>query len=211
MNIITISREFGSGGREIGKRLADELGYDYFDKEIITEISKAQNLDEHYVETTLHSPFAQNFQFTFHRSFFDPLSLNVTQARLLIEQKKVIEGIAANGRDVVIVGRNADYILKSYKPFRLFITADMESKVKRCKERGDGTENMSDKEIESSIRRIDKVRKETCALVAGTTWGDRSLYNLIANTSNADIKKMSSALAAYIKAYFTSVNSKNKN
>lgn len=206
MNIITISREFGSGGREIGKRLADILGYDYYDKEIISAISKSQNLDEHYVETTLHSPFAQNFQFTFHRSFFDPLSLNVTQARLLIEQKKVIEGIAENGKNVVIVGRNADYILKNYKPFRLFITADMASKLKRCKERGDGNENMSDKEMESSIRRIDKVRKETCALVAGTDWGNRELYNLIVNTSNADIKRMSVALAAYIKSYFSSVN-----
>lgn len=208
MNIITISREFGSGGREIGKRLADILGYDYYDKEIISAISKSQNLDEHYVETTLHSPFAQNFQFTFHRSFFDPLSLNVTQARLLIEQKKVIEGIAANGKNVVIVGRNADYILKNYKPFRLFITADMASKLKRCKERGDGNENMSDKEMESSIRRIDKVRKETCALVAGTDWGNRELYNLIVNTSNADIKRMSVALAAYIGSYFSSVNEK---
>lgn len=208
MNIITISREFGSGGREIGKRLADILGYDYYDKEIISAISKSQNLDEHYVETTLHSPFAQNFQFTFHRSFFDPLSLNVTQARLLIEQKKVIEGIAANGKNVVIVGRNADYILKNYKPFRLFITADMQSKLQRCKERGDGNENMSDKEMESSIRRIDKVRKETCALVAGTDWGNRELYNLIVNTSNADIKKLSAALAAYIASYFSSVNEK---
>lgn len=208
MNIITISREFGSGGREIGKRLADILGYDYYDKEIISAISKSQNLDEHYVETTLHSPFAQNFQFTFHRSFFDPLSLNVTQARLLIEQKKVIEGIAQNGKNVVIVGRNADYILKNYKPFRLFITADMASKLKRCKERGDGNENMSDKEMESSIRRIDKVRKETCALVAGTDWGNRELYNLIVNTSNADIKRMSVALAAYISSYFSSVNEK---
>ena len=206
MNIITISREFGSGGREIGKRLADILGYDYYDKEIISAISKSQNLDEHYVETTLHSPFAQNFQFTFHRSFFDPLSLNVTQARLLIEQKKVIEGIAENSKNVVIVGRNADYILKNYKPFRLFVTADMQSKLKRCKERGDGNENMSDKEMESSIRRIDKVRKETCALVAGTDWGNRELYNLIVNTSNADIKKLSAALAAYIGSYFSSVN-----
>lgn len=208
MNIITISREFGSGGREIGKRLADILGYDYYDKEIISAISKSQNLDEHYVESTLHSPFAQNFQFTFHRSFFDPLSLNVTQARLLIEQKKVIEGIAKNGKDVVIVGRNADYILKDYKPFRLFITADMATKLKRCKERGDGNENMSDKEMESSIRRIDKVRKETCALVAGTDWGSRELYNLIVNTSGANIKNLSVALAAYINSYFSSVNNK---
>ena len=49
MRIITISREFGSGGRELGKRVADELGFEYFDKEIIVEIAKKENLDEEYV------------------------------------------------------------------------------------------------------------------------------------------------------------------
>ena len=52
-NIITISREFGSGGRELGKRLADVLGYDYYDREIITEISKKYQLNEDFVEQTL--------------------------------------------------------------------------------------------------------------------------------------------------------------
>ena len=82
MRIITISREFGSGGRELGKRVADELGFEYFDKEIIVEIAKKENLDEEYVRKTLHSSCAHNFQYTFHHSFFYPLLLNVTQAKL---------------------------------------------------------------------------------------------------------------------------------
>ncbi len=53
MKIITISREFGSGGRELGKRMADILGFDYYDREIITEIAKRQQMDEHYVESVL--------------------------------------------------------------------------------------------------------------------------------------------------------------
>ena len=55
MNIITISREFGSGGRELGKRLADLLGYDYYDREIITEIAKRHDVDEKYVEYALNN------------------------------------------------------------------------------------------------------------------------------------------------------------
>ena len=56
MRIITISREFGSGGRELGKRLADVLGYDYYDKEIIMALSKQSNLDVQYIETTMNVP-----------------------------------------------------------------------------------------------------------------------------------------------------------
>lgn len=202
MRIITISREFGSGGRELGKRVADELGFEYFDKEIIVEITKKENLDEEYVNKTLHSSFAHNFQYTFHHSFFDPLSLNITQAKLLIEQKKVIEEIAANNKDFVIVGRNADYILRLYKPFKLFVCASKESKIQRCRERGEGSEKMDDKEIERYMNKIDKVRKETCAIVAGSTWGERQNYNLIVNTTDADIKNVATAIANYAKFYF---------
>ena len=53
MRIITISREFGSGGRELGKRLAEQLGFNYFDREIITEIAKKTELDEHYIDSVL--------------------------------------------------------------------------------------------------------------------------------------------------------------
>lgn len=202
MRIITISREFGSGGRELGKRMADLLGFEYFDKEIIVEIAKKENLDEEYVNKTLHSSFAHNFQYTFHHSFFDPLSLNVTQAKLLIEQKKVIEGIAEQNKDFVIVGRNADYILRSYKPFKLFVCASKEAKIERCKERGEGSDKMEDKEIEKYINKIDKVRKETCAIVAGSTWGERQNYNLIVNTTEADIKNIAIAVSDYAKFYF---------
>lgn len=202
MKIVTISREFGSGGREIGKRLADELGFDYYDKEIISAIAKNENLDEQYVNETIHSSFTKNFQYTFNHSFFDPLSLNVTQARLLIEQKKIIEGIAKKGKDAIIVGRNADYILRGYKPFKLFVCASQASKIERCKERGEGSDNLSDKEIEKYINKIDRVRKETCAIVAGNTWGDRRHYNLIVNTTDADLKKLAELLSIYIKAYF---------
>lgn len=202
MKIVTISREFGSGGREIGKRLADELGFDYYDKEIIAAIAKSENLDESYVDATIHSSFTKNFQYTFNHSFFDPLSLNVTQARLLIEQKKIIEHIAEKGNNAVIVGRNADYILREYKPFKLFICASLESKIERCKARGEGSDKMTDKEIEKYINKIDKVRKETCAIVAGSTWGDRQNYNLIVNTTGADPKRLAELLSIYVQAYF---------
>ena len=65
MKIITISREFGSGGREVGKRLADALGFDYYDKEILTAIARETGLNEDYVEKTLNDPTFWHFLCTF--------------------------------------------------------------------------------------------------------------------------------------------------
>ena len=65
MKIITISREFGSGGRELGKRLADRLGYDYYDSEIISAVAKNSGMDARYVETQLNEHGWRNFPVTF--------------------------------------------------------------------------------------------------------------------------------------------------
>ena len=146
MKIITISRQFGSGGRELGKRLADELGFDYYDKEIISAIAKKQGLDEKYIEAALNHQGWQAVPLTFGRSF-SYLSANTAHVNLLVEEKKVIENIAKTGRDCVIVGRNADILLAEYKPFNIFVCADMQSRIQRCKERAEDKGKYSDKEI----------------------------------------------------------------
>ena len=112
MKVITISREFGSGGRELGKRLADELGFDYYDKEIIIAIAQGQGLEENYVEKALEHHVWKNIPLAFGRSFAGAVALQSAQTSLLLEQKRVIERIAEAGKDCVIVGRNADFILR---------------------------------------------------------------------------------------------------
>lgn len=114
MRIITISREFGSGGRELGKRIAGILGFDYYDREIVTAISRSKGLDADYVERALDLPAGQRIPVTFRRSFTEATVMNGPQISLLLEQKKVIENIASIGKDLVIVGRNADVILKGF-------------------------------------------------------------------------------------------------
>ena len=116
MKIITISREFGSGGRELGKRLADFLGFDYYDSEIIAAVAKNSGMDEKYVEKTLGNHGWQNQPITFRGTFGSASYMQSSKINLLLEQKKVIEEIAALGKDCVIVGRNADIILKEYQP-----------------------------------------------------------------------------------------------
>ncbi len=206
MNIVTISREFGSGGREIGKKIADILGYDYYDREIITEIAKRHDVDEKYVDYALNNHAWQTYSLSFHHSFVSPIYIQSPDAKLLHEQRKIIEEIAATGKNCVIVGRNADVLLRDKNPLDIFVCADMESKIKRCQERADKDEQLSYKEIKRMIKRIDKNRARTRYIIADGEWGHRKSYDLIVNTTDWDLDKLSSSLAEFVKSYFSDNN-----
>lgn len=169
--IITISREFGSGGRELGKRLADSLGVDYYDREIITAIAEQTGLGENYVEQILESHAWKKIPLNFRHSFANIDRLEPTQAGFLIEQKRVIEKIAKTGKDCVIVGRNADILLSDEKPFNMFVFAGMDARIRRCMDRAETGEHMSLEEMEQNILRIDKSRAEIREVLSGSKWG----------------------------------------
>ena len=99
MKIITISREFGSGGRELGKRLAEQLGFAYYDREIVTAIAQQQGADPDFVEKALDSHLWQSVPLHFHHSFTSINNLQSLQTDLLIEQTRVLERIAERGED----------------------------------------------------------------------------------------------------------------
>ena len=200
MKIITISREFGSGGRELGKRLAEVLDYDYYDKEIITAIATNKGMDEDYVARSIEQDRWQNIPLTFHQSVAG-IPLDTTHTDLLLEQKRVIEEIAKIGKDCIIVGRNADVLLREYQPFNIFVCADMEAKIRRCMERSPENECFNTKEMERKIIKVDKSRAQTRDLVTGSQWGERSAYHLTVNTSNWDIKELTLAVVEFIKCW----------
>ena len=202
MRIITVSREFGSGGRELGKRLADLTGFDYYDSEIITAIAQSSGLDAGYIEQTLASRFWQERPLTYRATLASGGSHNTAKVNLLLEQKKVIEGIAARGRDCIIVGRNADVLLQSYRPFNIFVCAQPDAKLRRCQERAPEGENLSDKELLRKMKQIDKARAQTRQLLTGTPWGQRDAYHLTVNTTGKSVKALSAAVAAYANAWF---------
>ena len=202
MNIITISREFGSGGRELGKRLADLLSYDYYDKEIIAAIADKSGLDKGYIEKTLDQHGWQNYSVPYQSSFVAPTYSDPTKVELLLDQKTVLEEIAAKGENCVIIGRNADVLLKQYHPFKVFVCAEMDAKVKRCYERTKGAEGLSEKEMRRKIRQMDKSRAQTRAILSGSSWGDPQGYHLTINTTGWDLKDLASALAGFVTSYF---------
>lgn len=170
MNIITISREFGSGGRELGKRLADIKGYDYYDSEIIAAVAKKSGMDEAYIENTLSNHGWRNQAITFRGTLASSAYVESSKVQLP-ERKEAISGIAQMGKDCVIVGRNADVILREYELFNIFVCASAEAKLKRCTERASAGENPSEKELLRRMKRTDSVRRQTGELMTGSQWG----------------------------------------
>ena len=204
MKIITISREFGSGGREIGKRIAQKLGYDYYDSEIIASVAQKSGLDPHYVESTLDNHGWQDFAISFGGTIHSVEYLQASKIELLVQQRKVIEGIAALSKDCVIIGRNADVILKDYNPFNIFVCADRDAKLKRCRERAREEEHLTDRELLRKMKEIDKARARTRDFLSGTEWGQREAYHLVINSSDWDIKILSDAVADFAERWFNS-------
>lgn len=201
MSVITISREFGSGGREIGKRLADEMGFEYYDKEILSKISENLELDEGYIENRLEQGYAVNFPYVYCHSFSMPFYFNDPVNDIIAEQHKIIHALAEKG-NCVIVGRGADVILKAFNPFNIFVYADMEAKIVRCKNRMSGEEAISERELERRIKQIDKARAKSYSIVSKYPWGDKRAYHLCINTTDADIPKLTPKIADIARLYF---------
>ena len=188
--IITIGREFGSGGRELGRRLAEKLGIAYYDREIVAEIAKRTSLSEHYIQQIVERKPIVAFPIHVGRSFNIPLLSPVwEQGQAVYQEQHTIIREMAQKSDCVIVGRCADYILREQSPFRLFVYADMEARIARCRVNsslnGEETEKMTDRELRQHILGIDKNRAKYYDFYTGQTWGDRANYDLCVNTARS--------------------------
>jgi cytidylate kinase len=121
--------------------------------------------------------------------------------RVAAAQRQIIENFAKQG-DCVIVGRGADVILEDMKPLNLFVYADMDSKVERCRQRAPEGENLSENELVRMIRQIDKQRAQHHQMYTDTRWGAKEGYHLCINTSGKEIKQMIPALAQFVRSWF---------
>ncbi len=177
--IITISREFGSGGRSVGKLVAEKLGYRFYDRELVNKVSERSGFSPEFIEESGEYASARSSLLfalaTASQYSADGLSMH---DRLYIEQTKIIEELAAEG-DCVIVGRCADFILRDWKEcLHVFIHADMESRAKRIVERyGEG-----DRSAEKRLAEKDQKRKVYYKNYTGRNWGQAQNYDLCLNS-----------------------------
>lgn len=197
--IITIGRQFGSGGREFGRRLAEELNIEYYDKEIITEISKHTSLSEEYVkEVVEHTPHSL-YPITVGQSFAYFEDYTSKQLRSVYDaQNKIITDLAEKS-DCVIVGRCADYILRNKKPYKIFVYADINSRIERCKKRSPENEHLTDRQMKKKIKNLDRERQRYYDFYTGGNWGDLMTYDLCVNTTDTVIKEIVPAVAKMFK------------
>ena len=200
--IITISREFGSGGRELGKRLAEALHIPCYDHQIIEMIAKENGLNTDYVANVGEKCIEAAYPMTIgHRLAMMPVTVMDQPIRVAVAQRQLLEKFAQQG-DCVIVGRCADVILKDYHPLNLFVYADAESKIQRCIDRAPEGEHLSRNDIARRMKQVDKNRAQYRQMFADNKWGAKETYHLCVNTSGHEIKDLVPGLAAFVRCWF---------
>ena len=186
-NIITISRQFGSGGRSVGRLVAQKLGIPFYDKELVEQIALETGFAPKFVEENgEHAPGKSLFSYAFlHQSVPGVMNGLSTADFLWNIQCSSIQQIAEKGPCVIVV-RNADYILKDREDaFHAYIHADDAFRADRIVR----LYGESEKSPESRLAEKDKRRKLNYQHYTGRTWGDATNYDVCINTSKIDIEK----------------------
>jgi len=192
-HIVTISREYASGGYEIGQKLAQRMGWKFYDKELIAELADRLLVPRSYVAERDEKPVSRNI---FHEVF--PIFANGDggQAEYIFnEQGKFIVQLAQQG-SCVFAGRRADYYLRDNpEALHLFFYADMDFKLARvCAE-----EHCTPEEAARKIAQIDKQRKTSYEYTTGREWGDRHNFDRMICTSTYGIDACVDELAALLQ------------
>lgn len=197
--VITISREFGSGGREIGKRLSEKLDIPFYDKELLEIASKESGIcreifdrnDEAYTNSFLYSLVMGNYPVTADGRLQPEMPIN---QRVFLAQFNTIKNIAKQG-PCVIVGRCADYVLKNERNVvNFFVTGNTAEKKRRILERYDIEKN----KVEDFIKKTDKRRASYYNYYTDMKWGEAKNFDLCINTSKTGIENAVELMLAYI-------------
>ncbi|MBP3637683.1 MAG: cytidylate kinase-like family protein [Clostridia bacterium] len=187
--VITIGRQFGSGGRQIGKLLSEKLSIPYYDKEILAVAAKdsgiCEELLEHHDEKPTRSLlFSLVTGAPMHNSLGSTYMDMPLNHKIFLAQFDAIRRVASEG-PCVIVGRCADYVLRD-KPnaVKLFVKADMRQRM----ERAVAVHNVAIDKAEDYVRKMDKQRASYYNYYATNTWGDINNYDLCLDTGKLGIE-----------------------
>ena len=191
--IITIGREYGSGGRLIAKQLSEEMGITFYDKQLITEVAKKTGFSENFIRDTVHQRATNSFLYDLYTTVATPS----VPDQVFIAQAKVIKEAAAR-ESCVIVGRCADYILREEPHMlKVFVNAPIDQRIRRAREEYGVTEP----NLESYVIRQDKARASYYNYFATGRWGQSREYDLCVNSRigiNAAVKVIRAAAQAML-------------
>lgn len=196
-SIITISREFGSGGRTIGRMVADKLGIPFYDKELVDQIALESGFAPKFVEEHgEHAPGSSLFSYAFAPQGIPGVMDGLSTADFLWNiQCQVILQLAEKG-PCVIVGRNADYILKDYKnALHVFVHADMEFRADRIVR----LYGESEKSPMVRLNDKDRRRKVNYQHYTGRTWGMADNYDLCLNSGKLGVEQCANIIISLVK------------
>lgn len=188
--IITVGREFGSGGHEIARQLAEQLNLHFYDRTMLDEIAKATNVEVEFLEKYDEKP----------RKLFGSRRVGAysnSMEEIIAEmQFENLRERAASGESFVVVGRCAESVLKDVKGLiTIFILGDMKEKVKRIQERY----QLDEQEALSKLRRHDKKRKQYHNYHSEGKWGDSRTYDICINSSRLGIEKTVELIKRYVE------------
>ena len=187
--IITLSREYGSGGRYIGKLVAEKLGIKLYDKEFVAKLAEETGLSSEYIENNEQKRGALE---TLNNGYYSGLS---NSDELFIKESELIKKVASEN-SCVIVGRCADFILKENKNvFKVFVYNNMENKIKRTTNIYGLDKNKAEKEI----NRINKLRANHYKYYTEKDWNNPENYDICINSDSLGVEKAADLICEMLK------------
>lgn len=202
--VITIARQYGSGGRTVGEMLANKLGWHFYDKELMKLASDESGINEAlFVNADEKVKSTQLFNIAksaYHGELLPPESDDFTSSDNLFNyQAKIIRKLAESGESCVIMGRCADYILKDYdNVLSVFVHAPKDF----CMEQAAKKHSMNEKELERYIAKTDRHRAGYYKYHTGREWTDARNYDLCLDSSKLGFDRCVEEIIAYMDVRF---------
>lgn len=202
--VITIARQYGSGGRTIAQMLSERLGIHYYDKELLRLASEDSGINEDLFrnadEKIKNTKLFKIAHSVYHGELIPPESEDFTSMENLFNyQAKIIKKLAEQDESYIIVGRCAEYVLKDYdNVLSVFIHAPKEY----CLEQAAKKQSMSPKELEKYVQKVDKRKADYHRYYTGLEWTDARNYDLCLDSSKLGFERCVDEIIAYMNVRF---------
>ncbi len=197
--VVTIARQYGSGGREAGQKLSELIGYKFYDKEMITLAAQKSglssetlsNVDEKAANSLLYTLALGS---SIYNHGIDNINMPIND-KLFVVQSEIIKELAASGEGAIIVGRCADYVLAGLDNLvRVYICADFDVRVQTVMSR----HGLSQSQAKDLIMKTDKRRSNYYSYYTGEKWGRADKYDLVVSTDRIGVDGAAKLIADYV-------------